>query len=376
MASIRILHTADNHLGLQFTSRRYPEDLRRRLIHERFDALERAVAVATQTHAHLLVIAGDLFDSVAVSKNDIEHAASILRAFGGVHLVILPGNHDFYEPGDSKLWGKFRQAFGDDGLVMLHRPEPVRLSVEDRTIVLYPGPCTSKTSADNAIGWVNGAEKDAGALHIGIAHGCVAGISPDAEDRYYKMTEDELRAAGVHFWLLGHTHLRFPREPRARNPFLLIPSTHTPDGFDCDHEGFVWSIEVDDDGQVKADSVQTGAYRFLTLSRTVLNAGDIERLEKECVRLEGSTSLMKLALDGRLPEEEFTSLERLRESLGQSLAYLELDTEGVAVNVDREYIERHYTAGSLPSRLMLSLISSGDDLALHLAHELIREGKQ
>ena len=376
MPSIRILHTADNHLGLQFTSRRYPDELRRRLINERFEALERAVNVANQRQAHLFAVAGDLFDSVAVSKRDIDRAVSILHSFNGSHTIVLPGNHDFYEPGDAKLWGKFRQAYGEGNLVLLDRPEPVRLSVEDRDIVLFPGPCMSKTSAENAIGWIAVAEKNAAALNIGIAHGCVVGISPDADDRYFKMTEEELRAAGVRFWLLGHTHLRFPREPLTRNPQFLIPATHTPDGFDCDHEGFVWSIEVDEDGDIHAESIRTGGFRFHDWSRRLVDPGDLERIAKECSTLDGPRTLMKLALDGRIAEEDFPSIEQLRERLEQSLAYVELDTDGIGVKVDREYVERHFTAGSLPSKLLLALASSGDDLALHLAHELIREAKQ
>ncbi len=377
MPPIRIVHTADNHLGLQFTSRRYSDELRRRLINERFDALERVVGIATERHAHLLVVAGDLFDSVGVAKRDIERAAAILRSFGGISLIVLPGNHDFFEPGEAKLWGKFRHAMGDHGVLLLDRPEPVRLSIEDRDIVLYPGPCTSKTSTENAIGWITAATKDPAAIHIGIAHGCVKGISPEGDDRYYTMTEDELRGSGVDFWLLGHTHTRFPREERGEGALFLFPSTHSPDGFDCDHEGYLWSITLDDDKRISMESVRTGEFRFRTWSRLLTESADLDRIERECVALPGSKSLLKLALKGRLAEEEFPAIERLRLRLNEMLAYVELDTEDVAIKIDREYIEKHYSTGSLPSRLLLSLAEShDDDLALHLAHDLIREAKR
>ncbi len=377
MTPLRIVHTADNHLGLQFTGRHYPERIRTMLVSERFEALERVVAIANSSGAHILLVAGDLFESVGIRTGDIERAASILRSFGGLHLVILPGNHDFFEPGDSKLWGKFRKAFGDRHVLLLDRPEPVHLAVEDRDIVLYPGPCMSKTSSENAIGWVASAPKDQRMVNIGVAHGCVTGISPDADDRYYQMHEDELRSSGVDFWLLGHTHIRYPRAPRPDGSLFYFPSTHTPDGFDCDHEGFVWLLEVDDAKHVTMESIRTGKMRFQTWSRTLTGAEDLERIEKECAALDGPSTLLKLSLQGRLSEEELRLIGDFRTRMEHVLAYCELAVDEVALKIDREYIQRHFSAGSLPSQLLLTLSESPeDDQALHLAYELIREAQR
>jgi len=52
------------------------------------------VEVAMQEKCDLLVIAGDLFDSVKVQKPVVRKAAEILRRFDGM-VVVLPGNHDF-----------------------------------------------------------------------------------------------------------------------------------------------------------------------------------------------------------------------------------------------------------------------------------------
>ena len=60
LGTCRILHTADNHIGISFG--RYPESTQGRLIEERFTALERIVATANECEAHFLVVAGDLFD--------------------------------------------------------------------------------------------------------------------------------------------------------------------------------------------------------------------------------------------------------------------------------------------------------------------------
>ena len=57
---IRIVHTADSHIGLRF--KQYPTPVANRLIEERHLALGRLVNVANEQNAHFFVVAGDLFD--------------------------------------------------------------------------------------------------------------------------------------------------------------------------------------------------------------------------------------------------------------------------------------------------------------------------
>ena len=64
--SLKILHTADNQIGLSFA--KYPDEVRERLLEERFLALERLVETANEQKVHFFVIAGDLFDKQTVAK--------------------------------------------------------------------------------------------------------------------------------------------------------------------------------------------------------------------------------------------------------------------------------------------------------------------
>ena len=49
---IRIVHTADNHIGMPF--RQHRDEIRNRLLEERFNALERLIETANDHHADLL----------------------------------------------------------------------------------------------------------------------------------------------------------------------------------------------------------------------------------------------------------------------------------------------------------------------------------
>ena len=102
--NLRILHTADNHIGISFNQ--YPE-VRERLVEERFEALERLVATGNEREAHFFVVAGDLFDKQSVTKGQVERAVKILAGFGGEAVLVLAGNHDFCEGADNKLGSGF-----------------------------------------------------------------------------------------------------------------------------------------------------------------------------------------------------------------------------------------------------------------------------
>ena len=86
--SLRLLHTADWHVGRTLRGRSRVEEHQATL-----DAL---VAVASDQGVDLVVVAGDLFDSAAPSP-DAERLvyASLLRlAEGGRQVVVIAGNHD------------------------------------------------------------------------------------------------------------------------------------------------------------------------------------------------------------------------------------------------------------------------------------------
>ena len=107
---IRIVHTADNHVGIAYQRYAGDPEVRARLIAERIEALKRVVAEANARQAHFLVVAGDLFDRPTVAQRDVKDVVAVLAGFAGTDVLVLPGNHDFYEGPQSSLWKTFRDA--------------------------------------------------------------------------------------------------------------------------------------------------------------------------------------------------------------------------------------------------------------------------
>ncbi|MBM3439135.1 MAG: hypothetical protein FJX91_08415, partial [Bacteroidetes bacterium] len=117
MGNIRILHTADNHIGLKFNN--YSGTAAQSaLVQERFDALKNVVQASNDKDAHFLVVAGDLFDDLKVTQKDIKVVVEILKK-SKAEVLVLPGNHDYYDGKENKLWKAFSEYSENTNLRLL-----------------------------------------------------------------------------------------------------------------------------------------------------------------------------------------------------------------------------------------------------------------
>jgi len=359
---IRIIHTADNHIGLPF--KQYPA-VADRLIAERFLALERLVAIANERNAHFFVVAGDLFDSPRVKVGDIDRAAAVLRGFDGVAAIVVPGNHDHYAGSETELWRRFRRATeGDSHIDLLAEPVVKSYDLEGQAVHFFPCACPSKTGAEHTIAWV--AEAAAGhatGLKIGI----------DAEGRYFHMEPDELEAAGVATWLLGHIHVPFPESPAGERSPYFMAGMHTPDSLKCRHAGSAWSIECDGDRVTRYERLAPGRISFRRVTKELVSADDVADLIKTCEALDAGSTVLDLQLSGRLSAAERAHLtaeiDRLRPE------FLDLRQESdIHDRIDAAQIEQRYRSGGLAQRLLTALLNDPDHPdAATLAHQLIEE---
>jgi DNA repair protein SbcD/Mre11 len=363
---IRILHTADQHLGMKFAS--YPE-VQVKLSEARFSALEKLIRLANEQMCNLLVLSGDLFDRVSVAKKDVLRTASMFREFSGNLVAILPGNHDFIG-GQSDLWVTFRSNMASN-ILLLDRGTRYPLSHYDVDACLWTGPCVAKHSSQSVVGWMKGLEKDVeSGWDIGVAHGSLEGVSPDFNEQYYPMRAAELRNYPPDLWLLGHTHVQYPLTPGEKTT-VFIAGTPEPDGFDCRHEGKAWVIELHDDKKIKAFSVSTGSYKF---SEEEADVGvGVDKLLERYAGTNHKTHLMKLQLNGRLPGSEYVRLGDLQRLLKEMFFYVEVDTAGVAEEITQDILDQEFSTGSFPHSLLSELLCSNDQEGLQIAYDLIKE---
>lgn len=366
--SIKIMHTADNHIGIEF---RNQPALRDRLKQERLDALRRIVVEANARNCHFLVVAGDLFENINVPQRLVNEVCVMLRSFSG-EVLVVPGNHDYYEGVESRLWRYFTEAATGSNIHLLVRHEPETFQADGRNVIFYPCHCPSKHGQEHVIGWVTDLPKASEALHIGIAHGNVEGLGRDDEGNYFNMKPEELRSAGVHCWLLGHIHAPSPQPGYVGKDLFFMPGTHSPEHVKRTTEGYAWSIDIDDEAVVRFERYRSGGMRFQRVERQLHSLADIASLSQALDHPEKGITMLDIRLAGRLSEDEIAELLGLEEELKSKYLHVNL-TSDIVKRIDAVQISAEFPDDTYPQWLLSRLSEHPEDTqALQLAYDIIK----
>lgn len=201
MRSVRFVHAADLHLDAPFQGVEASDPrVRAALIASTFEGLDRIVSLCVEERVDFLLIAGDVYnsrDKSLAAQLRFQRAAERL-AEAGIPVYIAQGNHD---PADGWSLG-------------LRLPETVHyfstreveaLAVErDGEVIctLYGrGYQHAAETRDLAAGFHRGAGDR---VAIGVLHTNVGGR--EGFENYAPASLEELRAAGMDYWALGHIH--------------------------------------------------------------------------------------------------------------------------------------------------------------------------
>lgn len=368
---LRIFVTGDNHIGLKYASHEQSAVL----ASGRITAFQTMVETANRENCALFVITGDLFENTySISKKDIKNLLDMLSSFHGT-VVVLPGNHDYYDK-DGKLWQYFEDVMTTyDNIMLLSEYRPYELSVNGEDVALYPALCTSLHSApgQNNLGWIKETDIPSDSVYrIGIAHGAVEGETIDNEGRYFLMTRSELESIPVDAWLVGHTHVPFPRnltEEFAVSDRIFNAGTHVQTDVSCNTEGLCFVVEIGEDKTVRAKQVVSGDLRFYRKS-IALTAGEMENtLRRELADL-GDNSVVDLILTGAVTLEEYENRTGI---IGDALSrFLEGTYNDYALSklISEELIQSEFPETSFSAGLLTALLDEPKEA--QLVYELLK----
>ena len=92
---IKVVHTGEIHLGLQFNSVSFNRDTAHYRRAELWSTFKRIVDYSQDEDMDFLLIAGDLFESKYFTLGDMMRLRDIFKAAEDVNIVIAAGNHDY-----------------------------------------------------------------------------------------------------------------------------------------------------------------------------------------------------------------------------------------------------------------------------------------
>ena len=241
MAKIKLVHTADLHLGAPLTVFGDYAETRQQ---DFWDTFDRIVKLAASWGADFLLLAGDLFNSYLVPP---ALAARVGRAFEelhdqGVTAVVIPGTHDHLQ-GQQSVY----RRFPFEPAVVLDQPEvmePVPAPVRGEQVYLY-GFAYHHGRSEQALASMK--RRDMPGFHIGLLH-CSVVQSPawQPEPKDLPLSERDLFDLELDYLALGHYHnyQEFNHQGMVR---ACYPGSPEGTCFDEKGDRYVALVELDAD---------------------------------------------------------------------------------------------------------------------------------
>lgn len=324
--SFTFVHAADLHLDTPFRGLgSQAAHVQQALIEASLQAFDALIDLTLEVNAAFLLLAGDLYDG---PDRDVRAQLRFLRGLerlgqAGVQVFIVHGNHDPVEGGWSAIrrWPHHVHVFGADG-------------VSYREVVRDGGPLAlihgisyrTRHVHDNLASAFRRAE--APLFQVGLLH---ANVGDPDHAPYAPCTLDDLAAANLDYWALGHVHRR--QAWRHGRGWIAYPGNlqgRSPKPSEAGAKGAL-VVEVVDGAAAEPRFVALDRVRFVSLAVETDDLADLGQLQALLVaraldqqtREADRALVLRAELLGRTPSKAQLShsgaVEGLRQALNEQM---------------------------------------------------------
>lgn len=329
---VTLIHTADWQLGKQFGN--VPGDAGAALRDQRIETVKEIARLAKKRRADAVLVCGDVFETNAVADLTIRQALNALDPFTG-DWVFIPGNHDS-ALADS-VWSRADRIRKSDNVHFLVRNEEPLL-LKNETLAILPAVLQRRHEADDLTAWFDHAETPAGAIRVGVAHGSVQELLPEASEAPNPIAADRAETAELDYLALGDWHGTFKVNERT-----CYAGTPEPDRFKSNDPGNVLAVEIEQPGAPPTvERIKVGHYVWRETDFSIRSAEDIPALDRELTALHSDPArlLVRLKVEGVVT---LALREQLREKLEEwaaRLRYLEADDRELIAEPSEDDLDR------------------------------------
>ncbi|MBQ9113126.1 MAG: DNA repair exonuclease [Clostridia bacterium] len=344
---MKFLHTADLHLDSAFCGAGpLAADVRREA---QRSLLKRIFACAQEEACDMILMAGDIFDTVFVTPETARLFIGLCRDFGAP-IVISPGNHDPYADG-----GFWSSAALPSNVFVFSAPELQIFDFPELEVSVagyaFTSPALQKNPLTDAA--IN---RDSTERHLLL---CAHADIDVPMSRYAPATLGDITRHGFDYAALGHVHIA--RAFRNDVRYCGFPEGR---GFDEEGDGQVLTVTLDGG----ACTVKEHVLSRIRYVRTEISADGaataedtLDMIKTEISKYSDKPTHLRIELCGTLCEDALPDLAACERELGAGLASLEI-TSSVLALPDGAYLEKDVTLkGELYRTLRPKLLS--DDLS-------------
>jgi len=310
---IKILHTADVHLGREFAflgekSREHRSQL--------LKTFERIVDLAIDEKVSIFLIAGDLFDNNHIYGITIRRVLAAFEKLQGkdVPVCILPGTHD---------------AYGDDSIYRLLRfPSNVTILTPDNQgkvyaaldLTVYGKPFGGKVIGESAI---QGLTMISGSgFHVAMAH-CSIKAEGFIEKDSMILSRSEIAKSGFDYIALGHWHSL--QDFSQGDTKAFYSGSPEPISMDQKGTGKVLLVTLREKGDVTVEPIQVGTKKIEEIILDIGSAGSMDNIVNIIEAKADPNLILGVTLSGLCGMDYDINAKEIGEQLSGHFYYLRVE---------------------------------------------------
>lgn len=325
--ALKILHTADWHLGCRFRS--FGDDDRNKLTRARLEAVDRVFGLAESYSVDAVLCAGDLFDEPAPPEQWWRGLLELLkrRNWQDRPVFLLPGNHDPLEA--NSVWTvdhPFRRGLPP----WVHVVDRDDYSMElQGGAMLFAAPCRSQAGSNDLAMLLPARPDGDKGIRIGMVHGQT--FDMPGHQTNFPIDSEAAVKRGLDYLALGDTHAFRELPPKAQP--TVYPGAPETTKFGETDAGFAAIVCFSRHGRppvVQREPV--GKWRWR--DETCRSAAELENLRREDLR----DCVLRLTLEMQVSLAEESRVDAIiRELQGDETAHgragvLQVNRQGVTLS--------------------------------------------
>ncbi|HXZ29577.1 MAG TPA: DNA repair exonuclease [Dehalococcoidia bacterium] len=309
---LKVLHTADIHLGAKFLGLGNKGASQREQLRTTF---KNVVATAINEKVNIVLIAGDLFDSNQQPQRNIDLLIeqSNLLGSNNIPVCLIPGTHDSLD--SSSIYRKVDFERRCPNLKIFAEENISYKEYPGLDLTVYGKPNLSNKSRESPLKGLKRATSSK--FHIAMAHGSFYIPEKIAEDDHVFRLE-EVKASGMNYVALGHWHrvYRCSEEPPT---WYSGPPEWIPD--QTERAG-VLLASLSDAGEVKVEPKKLGLRGYDEVEINMSEIQDSAMLKLRISEGANQDLVRKATLKGLRDAEFIVNPEELESELGEKFFYL------------------------------------------------------
>lgn len=343
MNSVKIMHTADMHLGASVS--RFDDNKNRIRMHEiqksAIDVLNKAA------DCDVVLLSGDIFDSPVCRETVADELLSTVSSLPDTRFFMSCGNHDPY--GSRIIDYCIKNA--PDNFFVFGSEFVECFTIEEKKLRVYGISFSSQFQNTSLL--KNLPQCDNSYTNILCVHGEVTA----GESIYNPVNLEKVKDAGFDYCALGHIHA-FSGIRKYGNLYYAYPGVHEPNGFDeTGKKGYI-SGTVGSDGNFSLRFIPSAKRLYVDES---VDISDIESYSSLVSRLNA------IAGDGNICRFTLTGTNKFASLLNTSLVESQINafsaevTDMTTVYCDIEEYADSFNLKGLCASEVLKLIENADE---------------